>query len=370
MFDESCQLLAARFVRKQTRQLSGQLDGIRKGEDIEFIHRARVASRRLRAALGVFRDGFDAGDVKRWRKQMRRLTTRLGDARDKDVQIEFVCDVLGRLEQREHYPGIARLLVTLEHRRESLQSKAVKAADRLEAGGVLEEMQAAAKKLLSALAKRGVGIESEFVFALAEEHVLSKLDEFLDYRSSLEDPQDQERHHAMRITAKRLRYTMEICKPAYDGQLDEILVAAKQVQSLLGEIHDCDVWVRQLEIYLEKERERILEAYGHEGPLARLQVGIDYLRQERAKQREEVFRDLVRYWQELDRQGLWDSLAGIVRARAGHSARPELPANVSDRKVGHKLAVHWHKLKQGESGDDSQGTEASSTEQSAEAGKA
>lgn len=367
--DASYQLLAARFVRKQTKQLIGQLDGIRKGEDIEFIHRARVASRRLRAALQMFRDCFDAADVKTWRKQMRQLTTRLGDARDKDVQIEFVCDVLCNLEPRECYPGIARLLVTLEHRRESLQSKAVKAVDRLQAGGVLGQMQSAAKTLLADAEKPGVGVASEYVFARAEEHIVSKLEKFMPCRSSLEDPQDQERHHAMRIAAKRLRYTMEICKPAYDGRLDEFITAAKETQSFLGTIHDCDVWVVYLERQLERERERIVEAFGHAGPLARLQVGIDYLRQQRHRQREEVFRKLARYWQDLERRELWDRLVDTLQSHRARAAKPEPPANVSDRAVEHKLAAHWHKLKPKAPGDHAQETEPSRTEPSAPAEK-
>ncbi|MFH1922387.1 MAG: CHAD domain-containing protein, partial [Planctomycetota bacterium] len=56
--DGSYQLLAGRYVRRQIRQLIGQLEGMRKADDIEFVHRARVASRRLRAALGIFRDCF------------------------------------------------------------------------------------------------------------------------------------------------------------------------------------------------------------------------------------------------------------------------------------------------------------------------
>jgi len=350
--DASYQLLAARYVRKQTKQLSGQLGGIRKGEDIEFVHRARVASRRLRAALRMFRDCFDPGDVKIWRKEMRRLTTRLGEARDKDIQIEFVCDVLCNLEQRASYPGIARLLVTLERRRESLQSKVVRAVQRLEASGVLGEMLSAAKTLLADLDGPGTSVASEQVFALAEEHVASKHEKLAVYRSSLEDPQQQEQHHAMRIAVKRLRYTMEICKPAFDGRLDEFIRAAKQAQSFLGEIHDCDVWVEHLGALLEKEEARIVAAFGHAGPLARLQVGIDYLREERQEQREQRFGELVCYWRELEQQGLWERLLRTVRSRDGESSKSEPPANVSGRKVEHKLATHWHKPEHCEPGDD------------------
>ena len=85
--DRSYPFLAAQYVRRQVKQLVEQFDGVRAAEDIEFIHRARVASRRLRAALKMFSDCFDAKALKRWQKQIRRITEGLGDARDKDVQI-------------------------------------------------------------------------------------------------------------------------------------------------------------------------------------------------------------------------------------------------------------------------------------------
>ena len=52
--DSGYRLLAARYIRRQAKQLAEQFDGIRAAEDIEFVHRARVATRRLRAALRMF----------------------------------------------------------------------------------------------------------------------------------------------------------------------------------------------------------------------------------------------------------------------------------------------------------------------------
>jgi len=340
--DESYRLLAARHVRKQLRQLTGQFDGIRKAEDVECVHRARVASRRLRAGLRMFRDCFDRKTAKRWRKEVRRLTDGLGDARDKDVQIEFVCDVLCRLEHRAHCPGIARLLVKLEHQRESLQPRVRKVVDRFESSPVPKEMNSATKRLVSELTGRGVDVKSEFVFRQAERHVHTKLDELRAYQDSLAHPEDQRRHHAMRIAAKRLRYTMEICKPVYDGQLDEFTAAVKQVQMLLGNVHDCDVWIEQLDELLKEERQRIDRCYGHDRPLARLRVGIDYLRQERQEERRQVFRALVEYWQRLTDQGLWDNLAGAIRPPTNPPAAPQSPVNISEGERGRGLAVQRH----------------------------
>ena len=48
--NEVCNL-AARSLRKQVKLLTEHLGGIRQGEEIESLHRTRVASRRLRARL-------------------------------------------------------------------------------------------------------------------------------------------------------------------------------------------------------------------------------------------------------------------------------------------------------------------------------
>jgi len=135
----------------------------------------------------------------------------------------------------------------------------------------------------------------------------------MEYEDCLGDPQDQRQHHAMRIAAKRLRYTMEICSPVYEGRLDEFIRAVKGVQSLLGDIHDCDVWVENLAAFMEEERERTLAYYGHNRPFHRLELGLEYLRQERQVHRDEVFRQLVEHWQELNQAAFWERLVRTVQ---------------------------------------------------------
>ena len=143
MADPRYQVLAAGYVRRQAKQLAEQLEGVRQAADVEFVHRARVATRRLRAALQMFDDCFQRKQIKRWRKAIRRTTSKLGDARDRDVQIDLLCGALSVLNAKECFPGIARILVQLERDRERLQRKVVKAVDRLEAGDVLREMRRA-----------------------------------------------------------------------------------------------------------------------------------------------------------------------------------------------------------------------------------
>jgi len=312
--------LAAKYVRRQAKQLAEQLDGICQAEDIEFVHRARVASRRLRIALRMFRDCFGRKRAKRWRKQIRRLTAELGDARDKDVQIEFLCGILDELKERGCYPGIARLLVQVERQREQLQPKVVGAIERLRTGRIVEEMQTTAKRILADLKAPELTPRTPFACAQTGRHICSRLEELLAHQDSLRDAEDKQRHHAMRIAAKRLRYTLEIAKPAYDEQLEAIIEGVRKVQTLLGEIHDCDVWIDQLGTFAEAERKNVRAHFGHDGPFMRLGIGIEYLRQNRRGQRRKAFGELVAYWEELHRQDLWENLFRILHAPAGQPA--------------------------------------------------
>jgi CHAD domain-containing protein len=323
MVDSSYRLLAARYIRRQAKQLAEQLDGLRAAEDIEFVHRARVATRRLRAALRMFDDCFAAKRVKRWQKIVRQTTAKLGNARDRDVQIEFLCGILSLLNAKECFPGIARLLVQLERERERLQRKVVKAVDRLEAKGVLQEMRQATKRILRRAEARPEDVQTAATLARPKRHVQRQLEELLRHQESLADPTDRQGHHAMRIAAKRLRYALEIARPLYAGRLDESVEAIKRVQSLLGTVHDCDVWAAHLDVFAATECDRIIGLFGHAGRFARLQGGIDYLRADRRRHRHEIFEQLVAYWAALNQSHLWDRLLEAVQAPQEPSATPE-----------------------------------------------
>jgi len=304
--------LAVKYIGRQARQLARQLDGVRAAEDIEFVHRARVATRRLRASLAMFGHCFAPKRVKRWRKAIRRLTGSLGDARDRDVQIELLCGTLSALNAKECFPGVAHVLVQLEHDRERLQRQVVKAVNRLEADGVLRKIRLATEDALDRVDSTPPCLQTPEACERIKQHVLGQLDDLLQYESSLADPEDRARHHAMRIAGKRLRYTLEISRPMCLGRLDEALETIKRVQTLLGDIHDCDVWLDHLDAFASQQRDRITAMFGHSGRFLRLQPGIEYLRKDRCDHRQTRFEELVKYWAELKGRRFWDELAGAV----------------------------------------------------------
>jgi hypothetical protein len=68
------------------------------------------------------------------------------------------------------------------------------------------------------------------------------------------DPRNVEALHDMRIAAKRLRYVLELTAPVFGEPAEKAAKRAKQLQDLLGEIHDCDETVPRVERHITRLR--------------------------------------------------------------------------------------------------------------------
>lgn len=90
-----------------------------------------------------------------------------------------------------------------------------------------------------------------------------RIEEVYQYDGLVADPANVTDLHDMRIACKRLRYLLEIFGIAFAADLDPYLEQVKELQDLLGDIHDCDVQIPMLEGHLvwleQREREAVRE---------------------------------------------------------------------------------------------------------------
>jgi CHAD domain-containing protein len=222
-------------------------------------------------------------------------------------------------KDRKHRAGIERLLLRLRQGRDALQPEIIGTLDKLDKNGTLAEMYGELGKALFTLRSHNVPLSSARVYELAGAHMRKRKDDLLAREHALGDPDDVRGHHQLRIAAKRLRYTLEICEPAYDQQLAPFIKAAKRVQSLLGDIHDCDVWAENIEQFMEQERASTIAYFGHSRPFNRLKPGLLLIRDERQAHRRDVFAELLDYWKGLEAEHLWDVLEQRLQSRMGTS---------------------------------------------------
>jgi len=77
--------------------------------------------------------------------------------------------------------------------------------------------------------------------------VRTRLDELRGFAEEALAPDAGKAQHNMRIAAKRLRYALEIVGPCIGEEAKAARDAAKQLQSVLGDLHDCDLMLPKVE---------------------------------------------------------------------------------------------------------------------------
>ena len=97
--------------------------------------------------------------------------------------------------------------------------------------------------------------------------VATRLAELLALSGPALEPAAAEAQHDLRIAAKRLRYVLEITEPCFGAEAKAARKAAKELQGVLGEIHDCDVMlpgaegVDSLQTLLRTRRELLFQRF-------------------------------------------------------------------------------------------------------------
>jgi CHAD domain-containing protein len=205
------------------------------------------------------------------------------------------------------------LLRRLEQRRAKRQKKVARAINRFQKQGVLEDMTQTVKRVRSA--SRSQGPAADGIRVRAGDAIRSRLEALAALEPCVSQPENIEAHHAMRIAAKRLRYTLEVFRPLYGKPTARFIAAARNAQRMLGQIHDCDVWVEFLPQFLEKEERQAAAMAGGARPMRRLRPGLLFLQEDRRRQRERLFEGFSALWQKWQGDGLWEELRELLRAR-------------------------------------------------------
>jgi CHAD domain-containing protein len=97
--------------------------------------------------------------------------------------------------------------------------------------------------------------------------VRTRLRELLSLGERALDPDSATAQHDARIAAKRLRYVLEVAGGCFGEEAARARVATRDIQGLLGEIHDCDVilpsaaGILSLEAVLSSRRRQLFGAF-------------------------------------------------------------------------------------------------------------
>ena len=218
------------LLERRTRALQRYLPSAIKG-DYHGVHQARVATRRLREAVPVLTTGAKGTKAGKAKRKIRRLTRALGTVRELDVTMA----VLDELAQR---PGIPRnaledvrahVLTEREERRKVMLERLGEVnADKL------------SRRLHAVAAALSNGAPNAWRETLAK-RLVTRAKRFSSAVQDAGHIYAPERLHRVRISAKKLRYALEIAADGGIASAQPLVGMLKRTQDTLGRLHDLQV---------------------------------------------------------------------------------------------------------------------------------
>jgi CHAD domain-containing protein len=213
--------------------------------DPEGVHSMRVASRRLRSALRDFRPYVRKRRLAPILKRLKNLADALGEVRDHDVAIHALEEI-----QKQAPKESSTALQEFIEARNQLRDEARRELEAVLAGEELAELQSTfAGRIEEAVASserknKRPRPEPELTFAdMSRAIILARLKEIEKLSNALFKPLDAEALHDMRIAVKRLRYALELFQRCWGRSMSTHAKRAARIQTALGDLHDCDVWL-------------------------------------------------------------------------------------------------------------------------------
>ena len=215
--------------------------GVRLGDDLEDVHRARVATRRLRSQLRTFRTLLDTEWASALREDLRWLGGGLGSVRDRQVMAQRVRSRTGALAE-DDAPTVADLAAELQAESEEARARLVldmrtdryidlieRLVEASRAPALTPEAQQRAAVVVPGLAQRDWRQLRKGIAALPDQPADSEL-------------------HRIRILAKRVRYAAEAAEPIAGKLAARSAAAAAALQDVLGDHQDsvtAQQWLRE-----------------------------------------------------------------------------------------------------------------------------
>jgi len=238
------QVLMTRFAELQSWR-----DAALDWNDPEGVHSMRVASRRLRSALRDFLPYVRKRHLTSATKGLKGVADALGRVRDLDV---FVV-ALEEVEKHAPPKFVSGVRQFVDSRKE-VRERARKDLEAVLRKGDLKQLESG---LQTGVDKATASAEPSIAFVEVSRSVtLQRLREFERLTNGLFKPLDVVALHELRIAIKRLRYAVELFQQCWPRGVSATAKRAARIQSALGDLHDCDVWIDILGKHISAARKQ------------------------------------------------------------------------------------------------------------------
>ena len=228
----------------QTRfeEMYGLPEAAMNWEDPEGVHSMRVASRRLRSALRDFTPYLRKSGLRTSQKEVRNLAGALGEVRDQDVAL-MALEQTAAKAPKEAATAVKYFISLREEVRAEARTKLQAALRNDDLQGLRRDFLASVEK---ATAPPKNPTNNVTYLKMARAVIVGRLRELEKLSDSLYRPFAVDPLHDMRIAAKRLRYAIELFQSCWGRSMKTYAKRVARLQTALGGLHDCDVWVEHI----------------------------------------------------------------------------------------------------------------------------
>jgi hypothetical protein len=172
-----------------------------------------------------------------------------------------------------------------------------------------------------------------------------RLDEMRSFAPKALKRSGTKQQHDMRIAAKRLRYVLEATEFCFGRTGQEGRRRARDLQEILGELHDCDVMLPRVEAHLADLREAdaaavrmragdaddLPPALAARAPHRTSYRGLETLMVYLHARRRLQFDRFREFWTEQERSGTWDRLERSAERRLSEARARRQAAKRAER---------------------------------------
>ena len=139
-----------------------------------------------------------------------------------------------------------------------------------------------------------------------------KIQEVYSWAESIRNPNKIKELHNLRISVKRLRYSMEFFAINYGEEFQDFLKVLADLQEQLGDIHDCDV--------VEKVLTDHLQSLPDQGDTETDAIGINALLLRYRETRKAKYQTFLQRWAVLEEADFEGQLLRVVTGESGAAA--------------------------------------------------
>ncbi len=239
---------AAEVLRVRFGEIVRLRGAVLNDENIEAVHDMRVGTRRLRSALRDFATVLRKHPLKKINKDLKKLADLLGTARDEDVAIAALEKLKSKAKNKAVKTGIYKLI---DERRTNRERAQLDLTEKLSVTAI-EDLHNRFDESIDKAAQNKTKSKTISFSDAGHDAVLKSLDEFCDLSVNLYAPFGVKNLHKLRISAKRLRYAIELFTACRGEKIAPFAEEISEMQTFLGEVHDADTWIENFSSRLLK----------------------------------------------------------------------------------------------------------------------